>query len=129
MLEGISFQIHDEFLISHVLLQIKEGLELVSQQAYSSEKAPLSSNPRTTTDWDPLSNPQRKGKKLVETPSESDSDSDSNFVGNSMSIALCIICERRLITLQVHYHTTLLIVGLCRGSITLRNSGESQIAA
>ncbi|KAG5587753.1 hypothetical protein H5410_048187 [Solanum commersonii] len=29
---------------------IKEGIELVSQQAYSSEKAHLSSDPRTTTD-------------------------------------------------------------------------------
>uniref|UniRef100_M1BHV5 Uncharacterized protein n=1 Tax=Solanum tuberosum TaxID=4113 RepID=M1BHV5_SOLTU len=48
------------------VITIKEGLELVSQQAYSSEKAPLSSDPRTTTDWDPLSNPQRKGKKLVD---------------------------------------------------------------
>ncbi|KAG5627048.1 hypothetical protein H5410_012266 [Solanum commersonii] len=116
-------------MLNLLSLDIKEGLELVSQQAYSSEKAPLSPDPRTTTYWDPLSNPQRKGKKLVETPPESDSDLDSNFVGNSMSIALCIICERRLITLQVHYHTTLLIVGLCRGSITLKNSGESQIEA
>ncbi|XP_075098622.1 uncharacterized protein LOC107798275 isoform X8 [Nicotiana tabacum] len=38
--------------------EIKEGLELVPQQAYSSEKAPLSSDPQTTTTWDPLRNSQ-----------------------------------------------------------------------
>ncbi|XP_019247533.1 PREDICTED: uncharacterized protein LOC109227004 isoform X2 [Nicotiana attenuata] len=38
--------------------EIKEGLELVPQQAYSSEKAPLSSDPQTTTAWDPLRNSQ-----------------------------------------------------------------------
>lgn len=72
MLEGISSQIHDGYLISHVLLQIKEGLELVPQQAYSSEKAPLSSDPRTTTDWDPLRNPQSSLNRDAERNLETD---------------------------------------------------------
>ncbi|KAM3250610.1 putative protein isoform X1 [Capsicum chacoense] len=50
---------------------IKEGLELVPQQAYSSEKAPLSSDTRTTTDWDPVRNPQsglnRDAERNLET--------------------------------------------------------------
>lgn len=51
---------------------IKEGLELVPQQAYSSEKAPLSSDPRTTTDWDPLSNPQSGLNRDAERNPETD---------------------------------------------------------
>lgn len=51
---------------------IKEGLELVPQQAYSSEKAPLSSDPRTTTDWDPLSNPQSGLHRDAERNPETD---------------------------------------------------------
>lgn len=50
---------------------IKGGLELVPQQAYSSEKAPLSSDPRTTTDWEPSRNPQsglnRDAERNLET--------------------------------------------------------------
>ncbi|XP_055805730.1 uncharacterized protein LOC129874467 isoform X2 [Solanum dulcamara] len=51
---------------------IKEGLELVPQQAYSSEKAPLSSDPRTTTDWDPLRNPQSSLNRDAERNLETD---------------------------------------------------------
>ncbi|CAN4090672.1 unnamed protein product [Withania somnifera] len=50
---------------------VKEGLELLPQQDYSSEKAPLSYDPRTTTDWDPLRNPQsglnRDAERNLET--------------------------------------------------------------
>ncbi|XP_060183492.1 uncharacterized protein LOC132613483 isoform X2 [Lycium barbarum] len=51
---------------------IKEGLELVPQQVYSSEKAPLSSDPRTTTDWDPLRNPQSSLNRDAERNLETD---------------------------------------------------------
>ncbi|KAG5621166.1 hypothetical protein H5410_006384 [Solanum commersonii] len=68
---------HAKVLFRHLqeklfVTEIKEGLELVPQQAYSSEKAPLSSDPRTTTDWDPLSNPQSGLNRDAERNPETD---------------------------------------------------------
>lgn len=38
--------------------QIRDGLELVPQQGYSNEKAPILSDPETSRDWDSLGHPQ-----------------------------------------------------------------------